>query len=141
MLFKSLIFCINPLYFKNLLSITVFKLEDASIGVTATTVRVPVMRGHCESVYLETEKKCTAAQAREVINQFPGSKVVDDPSQNLYPLAKMCAGNDITYVGRIREDLYTENGLNLWLASDNLRKGAALNAIQIAEELVNQGLV
>ncbi len=111
-------------------------LGDNSIAVTATTVRVPVFRSHSESVNIETEKKLTANEARAVLSSAPGVIVYDAPEKNVYPLAIECAGKDETYVGRIREDESIEKGLNLWIVSDNLRKGAALNAVQIAEKLV-----
>jgi aspartate-semialdehyde dehydrogenase len=111
-------------------------MEDDSIGVTATTVRVPVFRCHSESVNIETEKKLTANEARAVLSAAPGVLVYDDPKHNIYPLAIDVSGKDETYVGRIREDESISNGLNLWIVSDNLRKGAALNAVQIAEELI-----
>jgi aspartate-semialdehyde dehydrogenase len=111
-------------------------MGDQSIRVTATTVRVPVVRGHSESVNIETEKKLTAKEAREILSRAPGVVVYDDPQKQHYPLATLAAGRDETFVGRIREDLSIENGLNLWVVSDNLRKGAALNAVQIAERLV-----
>src|SRR3990167_6935247 len=110
-------------------------IDDKSIRVTATTVRVPVIRGHSESVNIETEKKVTAKEAREILSRAPGVVVYDDPQKQHYPLATLAVGRDETFVGRIREDLSIENGLNLWVVSDNLRKGAALNAIQIAERL------
>jgi aspartate-semialdehyde dehydrogenase len=110
--------------------------EDDRIGVTATTVRVPVFRSHSESINIETEKKMTADQAREIMGYSEGVCVVDDPANNVYPLAIDAAGKDETFVGRIREDESIENGLNLWVVSDNLRKGAALNAIQISERLI-----
>lgn len=112
------------------------KMLDPNIKVTATTVRVPVFRCHSESVNIETEKKLTANEARSILAAAPGIIVFDDPSKNIYPLAIDVAGKDETYVGRIREDESIENGLNLWVVSDNLRKGAALNAVQIAEELI-----
>ncbi len=112
------------------------KMLDPNIRVTATTVRVPVFRCHSESVNIETEKKLTANEARAILAAAPGIVVFDDPSKNIYPLAIDVAGKDDTYVGRIREDESIENGLNLWIVSDNLRKGAALNAVQIAEELI-----
>ena len=111
-------------------------MGDRSIRVTATTVRVPVVRGHSESVNIETERKLTANAAREILSRAPGVVVYDDPKKQHYPLATLAAGRDETFVGRIREDLSIENGLNLWVVSDNLRKGAALNAIQIAEKLL-----
>jgi aspartate-semialdehyde dehydrogenase len=111
-------------------------LEDDSIRVTATTVRVPVFRCHSESVNIEMEKKLSANEARALLAAAPGIVVYDDPQRNLYPLAIDVAGKDEVFVGRIREDESVPNGLNLWIVSDNLRKGAALNAVQIAEHLI-----
>lgn len=111
-------------------------MEDDSIRVTATTVRVPVFYAHSESVNIETEKKLTAKQAREILSKAPGVIVIDDPANARYPLAINAAGRDETFVGRIREDESIENGLNLWVVADNLRKGAATNAVQIAECLI-----
>jgi aspartate-semialdehyde dehydrogenase len=111
-------------------------MGDDSIRVTATTVRVPVFRGHAESVNIETEKKITANEARAALAAFPGVVVFDAPEKNVYPLPIMASGKDEVYVGRVREDESIENGLNMWLVSDNLRKGAALNAVQIAEKLI-----
>ena len=111
-------------------------LEDESIGVSATTVRVPVFYAHSESINVETREKLTPAQARECLADAPGVKLIDDPGNRKYPLAVDAAGKDDVYVGRIREDASVENGLNLWVVADNLRKGAALNAIQIAEKLL-----
>ncbi|MEJ2717510.1 MAG: aspartate-semialdehyde dehydrogenase [Deltaproteobacteria bacterium] len=109
------------------------KILDPSIKVTATAVRVPIFFGHSESVNIETEKKLTPVKARELLGSFPGVKVVDDPAKNEYPLAALAAGEYETFVGRIREDESVPNGLNLWVVSDNILKGAALNAVQIAE--------
>ncbi len=114
-------------------------LGDNAIKVTATTVRVPVFRGHSESVNIETEKKLSANDARAILSSAPGIVVFDAPEKNIYPLAVDCAGKDETYVGRIREDESVANGLNMWIVSDNLRKGAALNAVQIAEKLIEMG--
>ncbi len=111
-------------------------MEDDSIRVTATTVRVPVFRCHSESINIETEKKITANETRAILSTAPGVVVYDDPKKNLYPLAIYVAGKDETYVGRIREDESIPNGINMWIVSDNLRKGAALNAVQIAEYLI-----
>ncbi len=111
-------------------------MGDDSIRVTATTVRVPVFRCHSESVNIETEKKMSANEVRAILSVAPGVVVYDDPKKNLYPLAIDVAGKDETYVGRIREDESIPNGINLWIVSDNLRKGAALNAVQIAEHLI-----
>lgn len=107
--------------------------EDPTIGVTATTVRVPVFFGHSESVNVETEKKLTVAEVRELLASAPGIKLVDEPEKNIYPLATDCEGSFDTLVGRIREDDSIANGINLWVVSDNILKGAALNAVQIAE--------
>jgi aspartate-semialdehyde dehydrogenase len=115
-------------------------MNDPTIAVTATTVRVPVFFAHSESVNIETEKKITPAQVRELLSRAPGVTVVDDPSQRLYPMAIHAAGKDNTYVGRIREDESIPNGINMWVVSDNLRKGAALNAVQIAEILIRDHL-
>ena len=111
-------------------------LGDDSIKITATTVRVPVFRGHSESVNIETEKKLTANEVRALLSDFPGIIVFDAPENNIYPIPINVVGKDETYVGRIREDDSIKNGINMWIVSDNLRKGAALNAIQIAEKLV-----
>lgn len=109
--------------------------EDDSIGITATAVRVPVIYGHSESVNIETEKKITAEEVKKLMKSAPGVKLVDDPAKLEYPLAIDCAGQFETLVGRIREDESVEKGINLWVVADNILKGAALNAVQIAEEL------
>jgi aspartate-semialdehyde dehydrogenase len=111
-------------------------MGDQTIRVTATTVRVPVYVGHSESVNIETERKLTANEARAVLASAPGVQVYDDPNHKLYPMPLDVAGKDDVYVGRIREDESTPHGLNLWVVADNLRKGAALNAVQIAELLI-----
>ncbi|MCG0238040.1 MAG: aspartate-semialdehyde dehydrogenase [Firmicutes bacterium] len=110
------------------------------LPIAATAVRVPVFTGHSEAVLVETEEKLTAAQAREVLARMPGVVVVDDPAALAYPDPLMAAGRDEVFVGRIREDLSSPTGLWLWVVSDNLRKGAATNAIQIAEFLIREGL-
>jgi aspartate-semialdehyde dehydrogenase len=115
-------------------------LEDDTIGVTATTVRVPVFFGHSESVNIETHKKMTPAEVKELMEKSPGIKLVDNPSENVYPLAINAAGIDDTLVGRIREDESIENGINMWIAADNIRKGAATNAVQIADLLARDYL-
>jgi aspartate-semialdehyde dehydrogenase len=115
-------------------------MGDDTIAVTATTVRVPVFRSHSESVNIETEEKITAEKVRLLLSKAPGIKLVDDPGSFRYPLAVDAAGTDETYVGRIREDESIPNGINLWVVSDNLRKGAALNAVQIAEILIQDYL-
>ena len=111
-------------------------MGDASIQVTATTVRVPVYVGHSEAVNIETEQKLTANEARALLSTAPGVVLYDDPEHTIYPMPLDVAGKDDVYVGRIREDESIPNGLNLWVVADNLRKGAATNAVQIAELLV-----
>lgn len=115
-------------------------LGDNEIGITATTVRVPVFYSHSESVNLETVEHISAADARSLLGNAPGVKVVDDPGENSYPLATEAEGSDLTYVGRIRDDESIQNGLNLWIVADNIRKGAATNTVQIAEILVRDYL-
>jgi len=116
------------------------KILDPTIRLTATCVRVPTFFGHSESINVETRKKITADRARELLAGAPGVMVMDDPSINCYPLTALAAGEYYTLVGRIREDESVENGLNLWVVSDNILKGAALNAVQIAEILVDRYL-
>jgi aspartate-semialdehyde dehydrogenase len=111
-------------------------LGDSTVQVTATTVRVPVYVGHAESVNIETQRKLTANEARAILSTAPGVQVYDDPAHGIYPMPLDVAGKDDVYVGRIREDESIPNGLNLWIVADNLRKGAALNAVQIAELLL-----
>jgi aspartate-semialdehyde dehydrogenase len=110
-------------------------MEDDSIRVTATTVRVPVFYGHSESVNVEFEREISPDEARKILSTAPGVVVADQPAKNIYPLAIYAAGKDETFVGRIRKDESVPNALNLWVVSDNIRKGAALNAVQIAEIL------
>jgi len=116
------------------------KIMEADIKVTATTVRVPVFYGHAEAVNIETEKKITVEKAIELLKNAPGIVVIDNPEEKLYPLQINVAGRDEVFVGRIREDFSIENGLNLWVVADNLRKGAATNAVQIAEILIQNYL-
>jgi aspartate-semialdehyde dehydrogenase len=113
-------------------------MNDQSIRVTATTVRVPVFYAHSVSVNIETEKKLTAPMARELLSKAPGVRVHDDPANKIYPMPIFVAGEDDCFVGRIREDESIDNGLNFWVVGDQLRKGAALNAIQIAEVLADR---
>jgi len=115
-------------------------LEDDRIGVTATTVRVPVFYGHSEAVNVETRENITAIAVRKILEESPGVAVVDEPAKNRYPLATDAAGQDLTLVGRVRQDESVQNGVNLWIVADNIRKGAATNAVQIAEILVNDYL-
>ena len=114
---------------------------DPDLKVTATCVRVPVFGAHSEAVNVQTKRKLSAAEARELLAAAPGIEVVDDPAELQYPMPLPAEGKDPVYVGRIREDVTIANGLDLWVVSDNLRKGAALNAVQIAEELVARGLL
>ncbi len=113
-------------------------LESPDIAVTATCVRVPVYYAHSESVNVETAEKITRDEAIELMRDFPGIKIVDDPAKGEYPMPVHAEGKDEVFVGRIREDMSVANGLNMWVVADNLRKGAALNAIQIAEKLIEQ---
>jgi len=116
------------------------KILDKNIKVTATAVRVPVFVGHSEAVNIETKKPITVEAARAVLEAAPGIKVVDEIAKNIYPTAIEASEEDEVFVGRIRKDNTIENGLNMWVVSDNLRKGAALNAVQIAEILIRDYL-
>ena len=116
-------------------------LRDDSIAVTATTVRVPVQGGHSESINVETLKPFTVEQIRELMASEPGVTVQDDPANNVYPMPIYAWGKDDVFVGRIRRDFTVENGFNFWCVSDNIRKGAATNAVQIAELLLKKGLI
>jgi aspartate-semialdehyde dehydrogenase len=115
-------------------------LEAPTVGVTATTVRVPVFFGHSESVNVETIEHASAEEVRALLSSAPGVTVVDDPANNRYPLALEAAGRDSTFVGRIRQDESIPNGINLWIVADNIRKGAATNAVQIAQVLAERYL-
>ncbi len=117
------------------------KILDPRIKVTATCVRVPVFVGHSESVNVEFELPLSADEAREILREAPGCLVIDKREPGGYVTPMEAAGEDATYISRIREDATVENGLNLWIVADNLRKGAALNAVQIAELLVNRKLL
>ena len=117
------------------------KILDPQIKITATTVRVPVTNGHSESLNIETEKSFEIEEIKTLLAASPGIELEDDPENNVYPLALNAAGKDAVFVGRIRRDFSTDNALNMWCVSDNLRKGAALNTVQIAEELVKRDLV
>ena len=120
---------------------TVKILEDASVKVTATTVRVPVFYGHSEALNIEFANEISPKEARVILSQAPGVKVLDNPSEGIYPMPILAAGEDDTFVGRIRTDETQPNTLNLWVVADNIRKGAALNAVQIAEKLMERDLV
>jgi len=115
-------------------------MHDDSIKVSPTCVRVPVFVGHSEAVNLEFERPISPEEAREILEKAPGVKVIDDFKNFLYPTPIDVAGKDEVLVGRIRKDDTIDNGLNLWIVGDNLRKGAALNAVQIAELLIKNSL-
>lgn len=115
-------------------------MEDDTIGVTATTVRVPVYFSHSESINIETREHISADEVKSLLENEPGIKVVDDPKKNIYPLAIDAAGQDLTFVGRIRDDESIPNGINMWVVADNIRKGAATNTVQIAEILAENYL-
>lgn len=117
------------------------KMLDPKIKLTATCVRVPVFIGHAEAVNLEFEKPITADEAREILREAPGCQVIDKREDGGYVTPYESAGEDATYISRLREDPTVDNGLALWVVSDNLRKGAALNTVQIAELLVAKGLI
>jgi aspartate-semialdehyde dehydrogenase len=117
------------------------KILDPKIKLTATCVRVPVFVGHSEAVNIEFERPISAEEARETLREAPGCLVVDKREDGGYVTPVECVGDFATYVSRIREDITIENGLNLWIVSDNLRKGAALNTVQIAETIINRGLM
>ena len=116
-------------------------LHLPDLAISATCVRVPVMVGHSEAVHIELADRISPSDVREILSDFPGIAVVDDPKSNLYPMPIDAAGKDEVFVGRIRQDLSHPNGIAMWVVSDNLRKGAALNSIQIAEEVVSRGLL
>jgi aspartate-semialdehyde dehydrogenase len=115
-------------------------MEDPNIRVSATTVRIPVFYGHSEAVNIQTKRKLSAKEARVLLFQAPGVRVMDNPEERIYPMPSEAAGINDTLVGRIREDISIENGLDLWIVADNIRKGAALNTVQIAELLVKEYL-
>jgi aspartate-semialdehyde dehydrogenase len=116
------------------------KILDSSIKVTATCVRVPVFIGHAEAVNLEFESPLSAEEAQEILREAPGISLIDHRADEGYVTPVECAGDDLVFVSRVREDFTVENGMNLWIVSDNLRKGAALNAVQIAELLARDYL-
>ena len=112
-------------------------LHEPDLKISATTVRVPVFRSHSESVNIETERKLTPDAARAILAGAPGVVVEDDPSALKYPMPLFASNRDEVFVGRMRDDLSSDQGLNFWLCGDQLRKGAATNAVQIAELLIN----
>ena len=117
-------------------------MGDESIGVTpVAAVRVPVIRSHCEAVYVELEKKVSVEKARELFENCPWTVLQDDPENFVYPMPITSADTDLTYVGRIRPDLVNDHALNMWISFDQIRKGAATNAVQILEELIRRDLL
>ena len=116
-------------------------LSDKSINVSATAVRIPVFGGHAESVNIELREKTSCEEIKSLLNETSGVIVQDDPKKSIYPMPIFAEGKDEVFVGRIRKDLSKENSFNLWIVSDNLRKGAATNTVQIAEYLVKNNLI
>lgn len=117
------------------------KIMHSDVQVSATCVRIPVMRAHSESIWVETERPVSVEEAREAFEKAPGIVVIDNPTNNEYPMPLFLTGRDEVFVGRIRTDLSNPNGLTFWTVSDQVRKGAALNAVQIAEYMIEKGLV
>lgn len=117
------------------------KIMHSDIQVSATAVRVPVLRAHSEAIWAETEKSLTSEEVKEAFSHAPGVILQDDSQKQIYPMPLFCSGKDAVYVGRIRKDLANPNGLAFWAVSDQIRKGAALNAVQIAEYLIQEGIV
>ena len=113
------------------------KIMHSDVKVSATCVRVPSLRAHSESVWIETERPISVEAARNAFAQAPGCVLLDEPEQKIYPMPLFLSGKDEVFVGRIRKDLTDENGLSFWCVSDQIRKGAALNAVQIAEYIIN----
>ena len=116
-------------------------LHDSEVMVSATCVRVPVAVSHSEAIHIEFDKPIDPKTVRSILGEQPGIRIVDDPFSNVYPMPIEAAGSDEVLVGRIRRDISNPNGIALWVVCDNLRKGAALNAIQIAEEMMRRDLV
>lgn len=115
--------------------------HDNNLAITATTVRVPIIRSHSEAINIETERELSASEAREILSKAPGIIVQDDPSKKIYPMPLMASNRDEVFIGRIRKDISTPNGLSLFVVADQLRKGAATNSIQIAELLIKYNLI
>ena len=116
-------------------------MEDDNIGITATTIRVPVYRSHAESINIELEKEVSLEDVKEALSKFDGVTVHDNPAEMEYPMPLMTSGKNDVYVGRIRKDYSIANALNLWVCGDQIRKGAALNALQIAEYMIEHDMV
>ncbi len=117
------------------------KIMHSDVQVSATCVRIPILRAHSEAIWVETERPVSVEEAREGFARAPGIQVIDDPDNNDYPMPLFLSGEDEVYVGRIRADLANPNGLTFWAVSDQIRKGAALNAVQIAEYLIKEGMI
>ncbi len=117
------------------------KIMHSDVSVSATCIRIPVMRSHSEAIWCETEQPVTPAQAREAFAKAEGVVLMDEPQNKIYPMPLFLAGKDPVHVGRVRADLANPNGLTFWLVSDQIKKGAALNAVQIAEYLIKEGVV
>ncbi len=116
-------------------------MEEPDLKISATTVRVPVFNAHSESITCEFEKEVDLKKVREILENSPGIKLIDKPENSIYPTPLIADGKDDVFVGRIRKNPAFENAIDMWVVSDNIRKGAALNAIQIAEELIKQNLI
>jgi aspartate-semialdehyde dehydrogenase len=116
-------------------------MHEPDLALSATCVRIPVFVGHSLAVHAEFERPWAAGEVRDILRDAPGLEVVDDPAQARYPTPLDAAGKDPVYVGRIRQDMSNPNGIAFWISSDNIRKGAALDAIQIAEEMIARRLV
>ncbi|MFW6203261.1 MAG: aspartate-semialdehyde dehydrogenase, partial [Marinilabilia sp.] len=117
------------------------KIMHSDVQVSAMCVRIPILRAHSEAIWVETERPVSVEEAREGFAKAAGIQVIDDPDNNDYPMPLFLSGEDEVYVGRIRADLANPNGLTFWVVADQIRKGAALNAIQIAEYLIKEGMV
>jgi aspartate-semialdehyde dehydrogenase len=117
------------------------KIMHSDISVSAMCVRVPILRAHSESIWLETEAPVTSAQAKEAFSKADGVVLMDDPANKEYPMPLFLAGKDEVFVGRVRQDLANPNGLTFWCVSDQIKKGAALNAVQVAEYMIKEGLI
>ena len=117
------------------------KIMHSDIQVSATCVRIPILRAHSESIWVETDRPVSVEEAREAFSKAPGIEVIDNPDNNEYPMPLFQSGKNEVFVGRIRADLANPNGLTFWVVADQIRKGAALNALQIAEHMINTGMV
>jgi len=115
--------------------------HEPELPISCTAVRVPVFRSHSESISIETERPLSPEEAREILAKAPGVQVIDAPAESQYPMPLLASDTDTVYVGRIRKDISTEKGLCLWVVADQIRKGAATNAIQIAECLIREELI